>query len=266
MYRPSIHQRYADNIFIGADVTATPSPMSTYDEATLLTHRPGDRVRWSTGTVTLRFDLPSALRADLLVVPVWNVIDESEPVVTLESDAGMDVPIAVPVMMPSGIPRTTAVDLTLLEEDPAKRTSDGFDLIITGNVVNLIMGGAVLLYGPKRTFEDSDWEWGFGREHQYFSTVHENEYGTDLVNTRRTRRRTVSVSTQASPDDADTIELWTDANFGDGLPGLIWPRPDRGYEAYFGRLSNALRQEARPGDAVQIALTFTEISKGKPVA
>lgn len=262
---PSIHQRYTDNILIGATATSSPVPMATYSDATLLTQRPADRVRWSSGTVTIHFDLPSAMRADLLVIPCWNVIDESEPVVTFESDTGMSVPIAVPTMMPSGIPRTTAVDLTLLEVDGAKRTADDFDLIVDGNVANLIMGGAVLLYGPKRTFADSEWEWGFTREHQYFSTAHENDYGADLVSTRRTRRRTVNVSTQASPDDAETIELWADANFGNGLPGLVWPRPDT-YEAYFGRADAVIRQQANPGDAIGIAFAFTEISKGKPVA
>ena len=266
MQRPSIHQRYSDNILIGATVTPTPAPMATYTANTLLTHRPGDRVRWSTGTVNLRFDLPAPMRADLLVIPCWNVIDESEPVVTLESDAGLSVPIAVPTMMPSGIPRTTAADLELLEADAAKRTSNGFNLIIDGNAVNLIMGGCVLLYGPKRTFDDTEWGWDFSRDAQYYAEAHENEYGTDLVSTKRTRRRAYNVSTMASREDAETIELWADANFANGLPGLIWPRPDLNYEAYFGRLDAMLKQAARQGDGVEIALTFTEISKGKPVA
>lgn len=271
--KASLHQRYADNILIGAGVSSSPSPMATYSEATLLTHRPGDRVRWSSGTVTIHFTIggsPSTpARADLLVIPVWNVDAGGSPgVAVLESDAGMSVPIDVPEMLPSGIPRTTGVDLTVLEPDESKRTSDGFDLIITGNSENLIMGGAVLLYGPKRSFIERDWHFGFGRTQRYFSTVHENDYGTDLVSTRRTRQRSYQLSTICTDAEALEFEQMIDANLGNGLPATLWPIPDV-YEAFFGRFEEAFTQRIKTDgaeDAVEFSLTFTEISKGKPVA
>jgi hypothetical protein len=271
MAQPSIFQRYADNILINAGVWSTPAPSATYDVDTLLTHQPAARVRWGTGTVTLRFHglggtSPSTpARADVLVIPVWNV-DAGSAVARLTSDTGMDVAITVPTMMPSGIPRTTAVDLTVLEPDANQRTAnDYFDLIITGNSEDLIMGGHVGLYGPKRTLTDRDWHWGFQRSQSGRSIVHENDYGTDLVYSRSVRSRQLSVSTLATDAEAEALELWADANFGNGLPCLLWPIPDV-YEAYFGRLDAVHTQQTDFTDAVSLALTFTEISKGKPVA
>ncbi len=279
---PSIFQRYTDDLLIGATVTASPTPMATYSADTLLTHRPADRVRWdavSPNIYEIQFDLginagsplgsPSGdQQADILVIPCWNVDGGTSPsVVRLTSSTGMDVEIAVPAMLPSGIPRTTAADLTVLETDTAKRTASQFTLIIEGNSVPLIMGGCVLLYGPKRTFTDRDWLTGFQRAQTGFKVAHQNEYGTDLVFPLRTRQRSYTVSTICTAQEAEDLELWADANFDAGLPGLIWPIPDV-YEAYFGRLADVNTQTIRVGgndDANEFALTFTEISKGKPV-
>ncbi len=278
---PSIFQRYTDDLLIGATVTASPSPMATYTEATLLTHRPADRVRWdgSPTDVEIQFDLginagsplgsPSGdQQADLLVIPCWNVDGGTSPsLVRLTSSTGMDVEITVPVMLPSGIPRTTAADLTVLEPDATKRTASQFTLIIAGNSVPLIMGGCVCLYGPKRTFIDRDWRAGFQRSQQGYIVRHQNDYGTDLVFPLRTRTRALVMSTMCTADEAEALELWADANFDAGLPGLIWPIPDL-YEAYFGRLADVNTQTIRVEgqvDANEVAVTFTEISKGKPV-
>ncbi len=114
--QPSIFQRYDDDILIGATVVASPSPMASYSADTLLTHRPADRVRWDSGspdgtTVELVFTLgagmgsPPTNRADLLVVPCWNVDGGGSPaIVRLTCDGGMDVAIPVPAMMPSKTP------------------------------------------------------------------------------------------------------------------------------------------------------------------
>ncbi len=279
---PSIHQRYADDLLIGATVTATPSPMATYDEATLLTHRPADRVRWegSPTDVEIQFDLgnspgsplgsPSGDRqADVLVIPCWNVEGGTSPsLVRLTSSTGMDVEIAGPVMLPSGIPRTWAADLTVLEPDETKRTASQFTLIIAGNPVPLIMGGAVMLYGPKREFTDRDWHVGFTNSQRGYVIAHQNEYGTDLVSPLRTKTRQYALTTICTESEALDLELWADANYGSGLPGTIWPIPDL-YEAFFGRLEDVNTQTIRmegQADAVQLSLIFSEISKGKPVA
>lgn len=264
---PSIFQRYADNILLGATVETTPAPSSTYDADTLLSMQPSSRVRFGAATVLMRFFLGGGSpaptqRADVLVIPVWNVVSSS--VARLSCAAGMDVAIPVPAMMPSGIPRTTAVDLTVLEPDANKRTDNVFDLDVIGNTDDLIMGGAVLLYGPKRTFADRDWHWGFSKSQTGRAIVHDNDYGTDLVYPRRTRTRSLSVQTIATDADAEALELWADANFGNGLPGLLWPIPDR-HEALFGRLEATNVQTVDFEEAVSIALTFAEISKGKPV-
>lgn len=270
---PSIHARYDDNILIGGSVSSDPDPMATYDIDTLMTHRPGDRVRWgapgSPDDYRIRFVLGGGSptpeqRADVLVIPCSNI----DGTLTLESDAGMNVAIALPTSMPSGIPRTIAADLTLLDTNATHRTSGAFDLVINGNSENLIMGGAVLLYGPKRTFEDRDWRFGFTRAMRSYVVRHDNEYGTDLVSTLRTRTRSIAVSTLCTDAEALDLEEWADANFGSGLPGLIWPIPDV-YEAYFGRLEDVHTQTIKvegANDAVEVSLTFTEISKGKPVA
>ncbi len=279
--QPSIHQRYGDDILIGATVTATPTPMATYDESTLLTHRPADRVRWegSPTDVSIQFDLgdnpgspigsPSGDRqADVLVIPCWNVDGGTSPsLVRLTSSTGMDVEIAVPVMLPSGIPRTTAADLTVLEPDDAKRTASQFTLIIAGNSVPLIMGGAVMLYGPKREFTTYDWHVGFTQSQSGYAIAHRNDYGTDLVAPLRTKTRQYALTTLCTEAEALDLELWADANNGGGLPGTIWPIPDV-YEAFFGRLAGVNSQRIRVGgsDAIEVSVTFSEISKGKPVA
>lgn len=268
---PSLHARYDDNILIGASVTATPAPMATYTESTLLTHRPADRVKWSaSGTYRIRFtniggtSPGTPARADLLVIPASNI----DGTLTLESDDGMNVAIALPSTMPSRIPRTIAADLSLLDTNDAHRLSDAFDLVITGNSVPLTMGGAVLLYGPKRPFVDRDWRVGFDRSAEYFSTRHDNDYGTDLVSPRKTRRRSYRLSTICTDAEALELELWADDNFGDGLPATLWPIPDV-YEAFFGRLERTISQRIKADgadDGVEMSLLFTEISKGKPIA
>ncbi len=277
--QPSSFQRYDDDILIGATVVASPSPMASYSAATLLTHRPADRVRWDSGspdgtTVELAFTLgagmgsPPTNRADLLVVPCWNVDGPSSPsIVRLTCDGGMDVEIPIPAMMPSGIPRTTAADLTILEPDPSKRTGSLFTITVTGNSEPLIMGGCVLLYGPKRTFIDRDWRVGFQRSQRGAVIAQQNDYLTDLVYPLRTRQRSITLSTMCTADEANDLELWADANFDSGLPGLVWPIPDQ-YEAYFGRLSDVNSQTIRVSgneEANDVGITFTEISKGKPV-
>jgi hypothetical protein len=274
---PSIHQRYGDDILIGATATSSPAPMATYDDATLLTHRPGDRVRWPSGTVSIQFDLGAGspvgspagdMQADVLVIPCWNVDGGGSPsIVTLTSSTGMNVEIPVPAMLPSGIPRTTAADLTVLEPDDAKRTASQFTLTVTGNSVDLIMGGAVMLYGPKRAFTTYDWHVGFTKNQRGYVIRHDNEYGTDLVSPLRTKTRQYVLTTICTEAEALDLELWADANYGSGLPGTIWPIPDV-YEAFFGRLEDVNAQTIRLGgsDAVEVSLTFTEISKGKPVA
>lgn len=268
---PSIFQRYTDNLLIGASVETTPAPSTTYDADTLLLQQPGSRVLFPSGSVSMQFTTgggsPSPTgRADLLVIPVWNV-DAGSAVARISCAAGMDVAIEVPAMMPSGIPRTTAVDLSVLEPDAAKRTDSVFTIDVTSNSANLIMGGAVLLYGPKRTFTDRDWHWGFTRGQEGKNIVHENDHGTDLVYPRRTMKRHTVLQTLATDDEAEDLELWADANFGNGLPGFLWPVPDK-YpgRAMFGRLESVNTQQTEYDDAVSMAITFSEISKGKPVA
>lgn len=270
MAQPSIFQRYADNLLIGATVATTPSPSSTYDEDTLLTQQPASRVLFGSGTVQMQFTVAGGspltpVRADVLAIPVSNI----DVALRVQTDGGMDVSITPPTMMPSGIPRTLAADLSVLEPDATKRAFTVLTLTVTSNSVHLIMGAAVLVYGPKRTFTDRDWQWGFTRSQDGKAIVHENDYGTDLVYPRRTRIRQVALSTLATDAEADALELWADANFGNGLPGLLWPIPDGSgvlSEALFGRLESVHSQQTEYTDAVHVAITFTEISKGKPVA
>ncbi len=130
------------------------------------------------------------------------------------------------------------------------------------------MGGAVLLYGPKRTFTDRDWRYGFNRSAQYFTIAHENVYGTDLVYPRLTKRRHLQMTTLCTAAEALDLEEWADDTFGSGLAGLMWPIPDV-YEAFFGRMEDVQTQKIKVenlDDAVEVSVNFSEISKGKPVA
>jgi hypothetical protein len=267
MSQASILQRYTDDLLIGATATSSPAPVTSYSDATLLTHRPSARVRWdlpSPSVIDIHFALAASGRADVLVIPVWNV-DAGSSVASLTSGSGMNVPIAVPTMPPSGIPKTTAVDLTVLETDAAKRTSNSFHLIITGNSVPLTMGGAVMLYGPKRELPDRDWQWNFvKRRIAKNSGPVVNDYGEDYVVNLEARLREIDVSILASDADAAEIDDWIDANFGNGLPGLLWVTPEE-REAYFGRIQDTTESTPIFTDAVQRKLTFRELSKGEPV-
>jgi hypothetical protein len=268
----SIHQRFSDNILIGASVVATPTPLTTYSASTLLTYRPADRVRWgspgSPNQYRLRFHLSGGSpapkqQADVLVIPCSNISGSLH----LTSDDGMNVSITIPTMLPSGIPRTIAADLTTLDTNASHRTSNAFDLVINGMTTDLIMGGAVLLYGPKRTFTNRDWQYGFQQAQTGYAVRHQNDYGTDLTFPLRTRTRQLTLKTTCSVADALDLELWADTNYGDGLPGFVWPKPGT-YEGMFGRLQPTQSQTIRINTTtyVQVGLTFNEISKGKPVA
>lgn len=263
--RPSLLERYEDNILVDATLVASPAPMTSYDEATLLTHRPSARVRWGVGgspgpDVNLRFDLPASARADILVIPVWN----ADGTVTLQSDAGMNVTIPLVAIPTNGLPKTLVVDLRLLDTNASNRTSDGFDLDITGQTVELTIGGAVLLY-TAREFPERDFRWGFTQRSKGNVIEHSNDHGTDLVYALRTINRSIELSTLASEADRTAIEDWFEANFGRGLPGFLWLDPDGRNRASFGRAELVLEQSDTFEEAIEISLTIDELGKGKPL-
>jgi hypothetical protein len=258
-----ILQRYHDNLLIGATITSTPAPLTSYSDATMLDHRPSERVRWNAVTVDIRLALATSGRADVLVIPVSN-IDAGSSHLVLESDTGMSVAIPVPAMMPSGIPRTLAVDLTLLEPNATKRTSNGFNLVVSYNSDDLVMGGALMLYGPKREITTMDWSRGVTRRRQGLVAETPNDYGSDYVQNFEARTRAIDLATVASDAELAEIEAWVDANFGRGLPALIWPQPATG-EAIFGRIREPFSVTQQFADYNDVKLTVDELGKGKPV-
>lgn len=268
--RPTLIERYEDNILVGATVTATPAPMDSYDENTLLTHRPSARVLFggdgSPGPdINLRFDLdpdafPAGGRADILVIPVWN----ADGTVTLTNDAGLNETIPLLSLPSNGLPRTLAVDLRVLEPLAATRTSDGFNLIIAGQSEALVMGGAVMLY-TAREFPDRDFRWEFKQRIRGNVIEHVNDHGTDLVYSLRTMNRSIDLTTLASEDDRDALEEWFEANFGRGLPCFVWLDPDGRNRPYFGRVSLTFDESDTWHEAIEISLTIDELGKGKPV-
>ncbi len=265
MARKSQFQRYEDNILIGSTPVSTPSPSTTYAEATLLTHRPSARVLWGSGTVAIVFTLTGSMRGDTLVIPVWNV-DAGSAVAVLTNAAGLSKTITVPTMRPSGIPLPTVLDLVVAEPNATTRTSATWTLTVTSNSAHLIMGGAIAIYGPQRSLTSNDFTWEYSGSQQGYAASSENDYGTDYIATRRTLGRRYRCDGTFTDADRDLLDGWADANFIQGLPGFLWLNPDDRNVPVFGRLDGPLETRALNSNITAVGFNFREIGKGKPVA
>lgn len=263
----SLFQAYDDNILVGSTLSSNPSVMDSYDLQTLLEHRPSRRVRWdvpSPNTVNIRADLSTPKQADLLVIPIWNA-DAGSSVVTLTNDDGLNVVIPVPAMPSHGIARTLAVDLRALQPNALIRTSNGFNVIVTGNSVALVMGGFLALYGPVRTFSERDFQWGIRRDPLGYAAVHQNNRGAELVQPWRTLGNTYELTAVVTDAERAALIEWAESNFIGGLPCFIWVDPD-GRNVPIVGLLKSMPTEDQFTDAIGITFTVSELSKGKPVA
>jgi hypothetical protein len=262
----TIYARGADNILAGLTPTGT-APSSTYALATLALLQPAARVRWGATSISLVFTRGVAAQGDVLVIPAHN-LDESgvggspASVLTLTNNNGLSETIPVPAALYNGLPGTIAVDLTALEPNDSTRTATTWTLTISGNASNVILGGAVAIYGPKRVL-NPDLRWDFSLKERAADVNAQNEYFTRYIATLRTYEQVLTASIRTS--DLAGVRRWFHENASGTKPGLLWTQLG-GIDPLFGIWSPEFNYQIIEGTSYyDIALTFIELSKGKPV-
>lgn len=262
----AIFQGYDQNILNGAVITSSPAPTVAADLVKLGYGRPDWTVIFGATTVTITFTTLTPEQGDILVIPKLNVVSGSPSVLRLTNGAGLNVDISIPGLLRNGIQKTIVVDLTLLEPNNTTRTSTVWNLVITGNSVNVKIGGAVAIYGPKTALADRDFQWSYTTRKTGAVSEQVNEYLTAFRLNMQAMTRSIDLSTMATDADADALEAWFDANNGRGLPGLLWltPEVEDGFFGVWQKEFSRVVGLASVPDTNVIKVTFDEFSKGIP--
>ncbi len=258
----TIYARGGDNILDGITPTGT-APSSTYALSALALMQPAARVRWGASTVSLVFALGSSLRGDVLVIPAHNLDAGTSPtVLTLTNGAGLSLSVPVPADQANGLPATIVLDLVEAEPNPTTRTSNSWTLTITSNSVNVTLGGAIAIFGPQRIL-DPDIRWGYTVREEAGQVITRNDYLTRYVVNLRTYERSIVASIRTT--DLEGVRAWFHENAAGSAPGLLWPQLT-GLDAYLGIWEPQFEAVNVEGtEYYDIRLTFTELSKGKPI-
>ena len=257
--------RASDNILIGGTVTCNTTPSDTYTLADVIARDPGVRVLFGVKSVRITVTLPSPARGDILAWPWTNLdVETGSPStgLTIENDSGLSESITPPTRQANGIPNTLIADLTALEPNAATRTSNVWRFRVQDNSVNLLLGGALSLFGPKRVL-DPDLQWGFSVRKRHSASRVFNEYNSLYASNFQTAIR--SVRWRARTQDLDGFEAWFDEMAGGTAPGLLWPQIT-GLDAYVGIFEDDFEAVNVEGtDYFDVSGVFMELSKGKPV-
>jgi hypothetical protein len=251
-----VYQTYADNILNGGTVSGA-TPVTGYSASTLVTNRPYARVRYSSGTVTVTVTATASARGDVLCLPMHNL---SGAVLTLTNGAGLSEAITIPTARANGFPQTLVADLTALEPNASTRTSSVWNLVISGNASNVILGGAVGVYGPMRTV--TRLQWGYTEHERHEVIEHLNVYGSRLVYDLHAGQRSVVLSAMANSTEREQLRDWFRANHGSARPSLLWLDSSDLTTGYFGFWQDDLSIVREHPNASMAGLTFTEASKG----
>lgn len=254
----SIIARYDDNILRSGTITSTFAPLTSYALATMNTDNPAARVLFGVKTVTLTWTLGSPALGDILVIPTSNL---EGAVLTLTNGAGFSHAISIPTMTVNRIPLTLVVDLTLLS---GTRTSNVWNLVIVSNVNNVVMGGAVYIFGPKRQLTPQDIIFGYTYSKQRAGTDTANIYLTRYRQDFQTQVRSIAGIILCSKTQLIDLEAWFDDCAGSVLPGLLWMDPTV-EDAFIGTLMNPYVVNHKEGNVYEVPISFNELSKGKPV-
>lgn len=264
-----LFNRANDNIFAGIVPTCDQAPLSTYELATLATLHPNERVVWDQDTLTLTYTLGVAKRGDLLCIPMHNLLPGSHDVLHITNNSGLDVYIPIPELQQDGFPPTLLVDLSLLEPDVDLRTASIWYIAIEANADDVVLGGALAIYGPTRTFLSltvtDDFAVSFLETKRRNVIETQNEYQSPYVQDYGTYSRRIESVILVAATDESKIREWFDGNLGRLLPAPLWPNPpdDRGC---FGRWQDTLEIETVRTGLRSIKLIFEEWPKGKAIA
>ncbi len=229
-----VYARSSDNVLAGAVITSsTFAPVTGYDLTTLALMRPELRVVFDgeTGSVTWTIGSPGSV-GHILCIPMHNFTPGGSPgVLTVTNDNGLNVDIPIPEQQADGYPPTLVADLTTLAAD-AELVFGELTLNVSGNASNLVLGGAVALYGPKRTFADlsanSEGSFVGTLKESYESREDEatNEYGSRYVQEYDWTDRQLEWNVTGPNSGVVLARDWYLANRGHARPSLLWPYPD----------------------------------------
>lgn len=267
----SIYARYTDNIFADATFTSTVTPMDSYDVDTLALQRPEMRVRWAAQSLQIDISLPSPAEGAILAIPVTNLEAGSPSGLTITNDNGLSQELAIPAMPINRIPLTLVCDLTVATPSAATRTDDSWHLVFTSVGVNVTLGGAIFLFGPKRELTPADLRWGFSERILHAADDTRNVYLTRYRVDYETQERSLDCAVRCTYAQKELLKTFYLANAGLVQPGLLWPEPATN-DAYLGTWQEVFEAQQVDGagtpfvdDYYDVRLLFTELSKGKPV-
>lgn len=267
--RPSLFASHIDNALVGATISVFQNESSGYTIQDLLTHRPSKRIRWpypSPNDIRIRIVPDGSKQVDLFVLPVSNVDGE----IVLTSSTGLNLTLAdVPTINESGMSDTFAVDLRTLASEAQRTSSAWFDVALNNNTAAFQLGGFLGLYGEARPFVDRDFQWGVTELPIGYQAVVENEYGTEYLAAHRTQGTSYELTALISADDKAVVRDWMTANFVSAFPSFVWIDPDGLNVPIVGRVDGVPRftetYRGDSGEAIEVAITYKALGKGKPV-
>ncbi len=262
---PAIYQGSASNLVAGITPTASVAVSTTYSLSTFTYLRPDWRVKWGVKTVTLTWSgVDATIPGDIFALPISN-LDAGAGVATLANTSGVSQAITVPATPLDRLPLTTIADLSGFTL--AQRKAGTWTLAISGNSVNVTLGGAIALYGPKTSFLNNmsgdNFAWEYPEKETHAKSEKKNEYGSRFILDLLTRERSIEVLLRANDAGKTAITAWHRSAHGGALPSLFWPDPNVN-DALLGTLGD-LEVLNMSGNYRPIKITMTELSKGIPL-
>lgn len=236
----SVYQRAGDNILYGGTWGGT-APSSGYAVSTLGFLNPAERVRYGSATVTPTCTIGGALQGDILCIPMHNLTPGSSAVLTLTNNNGFSHAIPVPALLSNGFPPTLVVDLTGFAS-AGTRTATVWSFVIASNAANVVLGGAIAIYGPKRTFSETvtgSFSWQYTEKETGNMIETPNEYMTPYVQDYGTVSREIDILIVANSTGITSFRNWFRSNHGRVFPSLFWPDTSV-VDGYFGRWQKTL--------------------------
>ncbi len=227
--------------------------------------RPDWRVKYGATSVTVTWSgVNAAISGEIFVLPMSN-LDAGAAVATLTNADGLSQAITIPATPLDGLPVTAIVDLSGFTT--AQKTSTTWNLVISGNSVNVTLGGAIALYGPKTTFlnnmSGNNFAWEYPEKEHHAQSEKKNEYGSRFILDLLTRERSIEILCRANDAGKAAITAWHRSAHGGALPSLFWPDPNVN-DALLGTLGD-LEVLNMSGNYRPIKITMTELSKGIPL-
>lgn len=258
----ALFSRYSDYILSDATWSGT-APQSTYELATFAYLRPDWRVKYGATTVTITATIGTPRKADVFALPMHNLDPGTSPTIArLTNNNGFAVDLDIPAVPADSLPLTAIRDLRN-DASASTRTATVWNLVITGNSVNVTLGALIWL-GLLNEFT-ANYRPGFRIGERRFNSTAANAFGTVNRVNYQARERYLEYSVPSRDAQRDALVDWARSGEGSGLPSLFWPDPSVN-DALVGSwpdeyASTPLIRNFSPMDGIR----FTEWSKGVPI-